>query len=86
MPRRPIDYFKMFYCDTAVFGSQGATRCGVDFYGIDRCLFASDSPFDPEGGPLFIRQTIRCLEALDITEGERERLYFANAKSLLKLD
>ncbi len=85
MRRRPIDYFKMFHCDTAVFGSLGATRCGVEFYGVDNCMFASDCPFDPEGGPLFIRETIRCLDALDVTEAERERLYSANARKLLKL-
>ena len=42
LKQRPIDYFKMFYADTATFGSLGATRCGLDFYGTDRCLFASD--------------------------------------------
>ena len=86
MKQRPIDYFKMFHCDTAVFGSFGATKCGIDFYGIDQCMFASDCPFDPEGGPLYIRETIRCLDSLDITDAERERLYLTNAKALLKLN
>ena len=26
-------------------------RCVIDFYGADRVLFGSDSPFDPEKGP-----------------------------------
>jgi hypothetical protein len=30
-------------------------RCGLDFFGADRVLFATDCPFDPEGGPMFIR-------------------------------
>ena len=82
---RPIDYFRKFHCDTAVFGSLGATRCGVDFYGVDQCMFASDCPFDPEGGPLYIRETIRCLDALEISAAERGRLYEDNARKLLRM-
>ena len=29
LPRRPVDYFRMFWADTAVFGSRGATECGA---------------------------------------------------------
>src|SRR5690606_16882899 len=47
LKKRPFDYFKDFYADTAVFGSRPATVCGLEFFGEDRVLFASDSPFDP---------------------------------------
>lgn len=86
LKHRPIDYFKMFYADTATFGSLGATRCGLDFYGTDRCLFASDCPFDPEGGPLYIRETIRCLDTVEVTDAERSALYEGNARKLLRLN
>ncbi len=86
LKQRPIDYFKMFYADTATFGSLGATRCGLDFYGTDRCLFASYCPFDPEGGPLYIRETIRCLDTVEITDDQRAALYEGNARKLLKLN
>ena len=59
LKKRPLDYFKDFYADTAVFGSKAATLCGLEFYGSDRVLFASDSPFDPEKGPGYIRDTLR---------------------------
>lgn len=85
MDKRPIDYFKMFYVDTAVFGSFGATRCGFDFYGPERCLFASDCPFDPEGGPMYIRETIQCLDDLEIDKSTREDIYLNNARKLMKL-
>jgi uncharacterized protein len=49
--RRPSDYFLLFYNDTAVGGARSAIRCGIDFFGADRVLFATDGPFDPEGGP-----------------------------------
>src|SRR5439155_25424406 len=46
--KRPIDYFRMFYGDTALFGAYDATVCGLQFFGVDHVLFASDAPFDPE--------------------------------------
>ncbi|HSB09035.1 MAG TPA: amidohydrolase family protein [Blastocatellia bacterium] len=85
MKKRPIDYFKMFYADTALFGSYSATKCGLDFFGVDRVLFASDSPFDPEGGTLYTRETIGVIDRLDITEDERDRIYYRNAERLFKL-
>src|SRR3989442_361810 len=49
--RRPLDYFKMFYGDTALFGAQHAMECGLAFFGAERVLFGTDMPFDPEKGP-----------------------------------
>lgn len=85
MKKRPIDYFRMFYADTALFGAEAATVCGLDFYGADRVLFASDAPFDPERGPMYIRETIRVLDRLQITEEERAAIYSGNAIKLFKL-
>jgi predicted TIM-barrel fold metal-dependent hydrolase len=48
-------------------------------------LFASDAPFDPEGGPMYIRETIRIIEEMDISEGLRRKLFQDNAASLLGL-
>jgi predicted TIM-barrel fold metal-dependent hydrolase len=86
MAKRPVDYFKMFYADTSVNGSRSATRCGLDFFGVDHVLFGTDCPFDPEGGPLFIREIIKTIDALDLKEGDRRKLYFGNAIRMLKLD
>ena len=85
LKKRPFDYFKMFYADTALFGSLAATRCGLDFFGADRVVFASDTPFEPEPG-VYIRETINVIERLEITAEDRERIYWKNAKRLLKLD
>ena len=82
MPKRPIDYFKMFWGDTAVFGSKAATECGLSFFGVDQVVFASDAPFDPEGGPLYIRETIRIIDGLDIEPADRHKIYQQNAERL----
>ncbi|QBI20816.1 amidohydrolase [Egibacter rhizosphaerae] len=83
---RPIEYFRRFYGDTAVFGSDAATRCGLEFFGADHVLFASDCPFDPEKGPGFIRETIRVLDEADyLDEATRAQIYEGNAKRLMRL-
>ena len=70
LKKRPLDYFKQdFKADTAVFGSRAATVCGLEFYGADNVVFASDCPFDPEGGTQYIRETIKIIDGLDIIQG-----------------
>ena len=83
--RRPFDYFKMFHADTATFGSRAAIECALKFFGADKVVFASDAPFDPEKGPMYIRETIKVIDALDITEAERAKIYHGNAEKLLRL-
>lgn len=81
--KRPhLDYFKEFYADTASFGSRKAIEHAMEFFGEDRILFASDAPFDPEGGPMYIRETIRVLDALDVSEETRRKIYQDNALKL----
>lgn len=80
-----LDYFKMFLADTALFGSLDGTICGLKFFGVDNVLFASDSPFDPEKGPGYIRETIKVIDALPVSEAERQKIYEGNARRLLKL-
>ncbi|QWW72552.1 amidohydrolase family protein [Rhizobium sp. WYJ-E13] len=86
LKRRPLDYFKDFYADTAVFGSRPATLCGLDFYGSDRVLFASDSPFDPEKGPGYIRDTLEVLGSLDLAKQDMEKICYRNAEKLFGLN
>jgi aminocarboxymuconate-semialdehyde decarboxylase len=85
LAKRPLDYFRMFYADTALFGAYEATVCGLRFFGADHVLFASDAPFDPEKGPMYIRETIAIIDRLPIDRDERERIYWRNAVRLLKL-
>lgn len=77
--------FKRFYADTASFGARGTLECGLKFFGADRMLFASDSPFDPEEGPGFIRDTLRILNEMQISDPDRARICHLNAERLLRL-
>ena len=86
LKKRPLDYFKMFYADTATFGSKSALVCALDFYGVDHVLFASDAPFDPEGGPMYIRETLKVIDSLDISKEAREKIYYKNSCALLGIN
>jgi hypothetical protein len=84
--KRPIDYFRLFYADTALFGALEATRCGLRFFGAERTLFASDAPFDPEGGRAYIRDTLDIVERLDLSPAERRAVYAGNLRRLCRMD
>lgn len=86
LKKRPLDYFKLFYADTATFGSKAATLCSLSFFGADHVVFASDAPFDPEKGPMYIRETINIIDGLEISEEDRAKIYYKNAQKLMKLN
>ena len=85
MAKKPIEYFRMFYADTVLGGSASALRCGLDFFGADKIVFASDCPFDPEGGPMFIREGIRSIEDLKLPEDVKRKIYSGNALRLMRM-
>jgi predicted TIM-barrel fold metal-dependent hydrolase len=85
LKRRPLDYYKMLYADTALNGALAPTRCGHSFFGTASCLFATVAPFDAQQGRSLIIGTIRAVEALEIPEAEKNEIFAGNTKRLLKL-
>jgi len=83
--KRPLDYFKMFYGDTALFGAWHAMESGLAFFGADHILFGTDMPFAPEKGPGFIRETIAAMERMRATPEEKAKIYEGNAARMLRL-
>ncbi len=84
--RKPaIAYFKGFHADALSFGSPAAFVCGLDFFGPDQVLFASDCPFDPEKGPGYIRDTIAVIEGAGLSDEDRAKISHGNAERLFKL-
>ena len=80
------DYFKMFYADTAIHGNTPALMCAYAFFGADKLLFGADMPLgDTERGHRNYRQTINAIEAMDISDVERKKIYEDNARSLMML-
>jgi predicted TIM-barrel fold metal-dependent hydrolase len=83
LQRKAQDYFKMFFADTALSGAVGATRCGLEYFGADKVVFASDFPFDAEGGSYLVRETIRALDALELSDAVRRRIDAGNISALI---
>ncbi len=83
LTKRPVDYFKMMYADTALFGAAHAVRCAIDFYGVDHILFGSDSPYGPSEHGGYLMPTLESLEALDLSDDERDAIYQGNVTKLL---
>jgi predicted TIM-barrel fold metal-dependent hydrolase len=85
LKKRPFDYFKGFYGDTALAGARAPTICGISFFTPDHVLFASDCPFDPEKGKGYIRSTIAVMESLDLPAKDMEKICHGNAERLFGL-
>jgi aminocarboxymuconate-semialdehyde decarboxylase len=72
------EIFRSFFVDTATFGAIGPIECANRFYGPDHIVFASDAPFDPEKGPMYIRETIKAIEDMDLSAEDREKIFSGN--------
>jgi aminocarboxymuconate-semialdehyde decarboxylase len=77
--KRPhLDYLHDFYGDTALFGGGAhAVRCGLEFFGSDHVVFATDTPLGP------IAPTVEVIRQLDIAETDRRKIFCGNAERLL---
>lgn len=78
--KRPhLDYFHEFYADTAMFGGQYGVRCGYEFFGADRIVFATDAPLGP------IRATIDVVDRLGLDDASMRKIRSGNAARLLNM-
>lgn len=80
-----IDYFKLFFGDTALSGGTSGLMCGYELFGAGHLLFATDMPYDAELGARTVRLTLAAVERMAISEREKRMIYSENAKSLLNL-
>ena len=81
--RNPLEHFRKFYNDTAVYGSTSALMCSHDFFGTDHLLFGTDAPLGPNYG--LTGETIYAIEQMDITVEQKEKIFWRNAMDLLKV-
>ncbi len=78
--KRPhLDYMRDFYGDTALFGGGiHAVRCGLEFFGAEHVVFATDTPLGP------IAPTIEVIKRLEIADADRRKIFAGNAERLHK--
>ena len=83
LKKRVLDYFKQdFWADTAVFTAEPATKAGLAFFPRDKVVFASDCPFDPEGGSMYPRETLRILQSLNLPRADADKIFFKNLEAV----
>jgi uncharacterized protein len=85
LSKRPIEYYKMFYVDTAINGCTPALMCSHAFFGTDHMLFGTDFPYSPQFGDLVIREGIASIQNMSISEIEKKKIFSENAKELFRL-
>jgi predicted TIM-barrel fold metal-dependent hydrolase len=85
LTKHPHDYFHEFYADTITIGSVPARACGLEFFGADRVLFATDMPFDTEGGLKYVEVALEAMEKLDAPASDKEKIFELNARTIFRL-
>jgi uncharacterized protein len=78
----PLDYFRRFFTDTALFGATHAVRCAVEFFGTEHVLFGTDMPL---GGPAVVADTIADIEALGLADADADAIFAGNAQRVLRI-
>ena len=78
LTRSPSEYLKSIWLDV-VSPLPLAIKFGYDFMGADRLLFSSDHPWVE---PSVI---IECVKGADLSDGDQEKIFSANARKLFRL-
>ena len=85
LTRSPVDYYRMFYCDTAIQGNTPALMCAYEFFGADHMVFATDTPYDNQLGERVTRETLEGVRAMPISEESRRKILGENARRIFRL-
>jgi len=87
LSKKPIEYFKMFYGDTAIYGQVPALMCGYHFFGPDHIIFGTDMPLGSlsEEGVAGVRAGIKGIDGMDIDDSHRKKIYEDNIRRILGL-
>ena len=77
----PSHYLKKIYLDTVTYNPP-AVKMVLDWMGADHVLYGSDAPPLTSLKP----RAIKLIRELDIPESDKEKIFWSNARALLKLN
>ena len=77
----PSHYLKMLYLDTVTYNPP-AVKMVLEWMGPDRVLYGSDAPPLTSLKP----RAIKLIQDLDIPAADKEKIFWSNARRLLKLE
>jgi aminocarboxymuconate-semialdehyde decarboxylase len=81
----PADYFRRFYADSITIGSVPALACGIEYFGVDRVLFATDMPFDTMGGRKYVEVALRAMDEIELSPSDKQKILEGNARRLFRI-
>jgi len=79
--KKPSDYLKSIYIDSVTYNAP-AMKMVLEWVGVDRVIYGSDAP------PLtsLKKSAIELIEKLPISPADKDKIFYSNAKTLLKLN
>jgi aminocarboxymuconate-semialdehyde decarboxylase len=83
LSRPPMDYFKMFYADTALSGGTLGLMCGYAFFGVNHILCGTDMPYG--GEEQRAAKMIASVEQMAIPDSDKYKIFEGNARRLLRI-
>ncbi len=85
LKKEPLEYYRMFYCDTAIQGNTAALMCAHDFFGVGHMLFGTDTPYDDQLGERVYLETFEAIQKMPIADAEKDMIFEDNIRKLLRL-
>ncbi len=82
IPRKPSEYLKKLYIDTALGWHKPAFECARALVGIEHIVYGTDYFMQNSE---FMNWTNAFLDSLDLSKGDKEKIYSGNAERFLKL-
>lgn len=79
--RKPSEYMKMLYMDTVCYNTP-AVKMVLEWLGPDRVIYGSDAPPLTSLKP----RAIKLIRDLDIPDSDKEKIFWSNARRLLKVN
>ena len=82
LKENPLDSFRRFHVDTADHPAS-TLRCVKDFFGVDRLVLGTNYPYGPDDGCLLVKNSLKAIDGLELTVGEKEKILGGNAARIL---
>ena len=83
--KSPSEYFKNIYVDTARPLKKTTLQCTIDLVGEDHILFGSDIPNWMERTSNSPKRIVSAIEGMGLSAQTEEKIFYGNAKRILKL-
>jgi aminocarboxymuconate-semialdehyde decarboxylase len=83
---KPSYYFGKVFYDTAGPTHEAIVACVAKLFGVEQIVFGSDFPFGlGQEGMQYIEKAVWVVEQSGLSDAEREQIFCANLKGLLKI-